>query len=146
MRLLYGQDQIVSRFVARQIPHMQRGFGPNTAIGVLDDENNLIAGAVFHNWEPESGVIEISGASITKRWLTRDVLRAVFSYTFDQLECQMVVARHPVSSESIRRQWKMLGASEYIIPRLGGRDRDIAIATLTEETWRSSKFARSDDG
>jgi hypothetical protein len=76
-----------------------------------------------------------SGASVNRRWLTRDRLRAIFGYPFDDLGCQMVFARH--AENGPRRLWRHLGASEHIIPRLRGRGAAEVIATLTEEAWRA---------
>ena len=48
---VYGYDQQVARFVADLIPHCRRGFGPNVAaMGVIEDNGNLIAGIVWHNF------------------------------------------------------------------------------------------------
>ena len=82
MTPLYGHSALVADFVAKLIPGCERGFGACTAIGVIDDDLKLVAGWVYHNWHPEAGVIEISGASVNRRWLTRHVLRALFAYPF----------------------------------------------------------------
>ncbi|WP_434286303.1 hypothetical protein [Celeribacter sp. SCSIO 80788] len=106
----------------------------------VEHGGNVVAGIVFHNWEPETGIVEISGASENPRWFTRRVINAALTYAFDGLKCQMIVARQAVENENPRRCWKALGGNEYIIPRLRGRDKDGSIITLTDEAWRSSKF------
>ena len=67
MTPLYGHSKAVAAFVSKMIPGCEGGFGSCTAIGFLDNGGKLIAGIVFHNWHPETGVIEISGAATTKR-------------------------------------------------------------------------------
>ena len=108
-------------------------------MGVIEGDR-LIAGIVYHNYCPEHGTIEITGAATTKRWLTRQVIRSMFGYPFDQIGCQMVVARHPEANESLRGMWISAGATEYVIPRLRGRHEAEVISTLTDDGWRSSKL------
>lgn len=106
----------------------------------------LVGGVVFHNWNPETGVIEVSAASIDARWATRGVMRAVFEYIFQTAECQLAVARTGEDNKRTRRLWKALGATEYIIPRLRGRTASEAILTLTQEAWENSKFCEVNHG
>lgn len=131
------RDAIVG-FVARQVKGAERGFGNCVTMGVIDGET-LIAGMVFHNYSPECQTIELSGAAISKRWLTRRVFNEMFSYAFDQAGCQMLVARHSEHNVPLRRMWNAIGANEYLIPRLRGRDEAEAIATYTAEAWREGK-------
>ena len=135
---MYPKEYIAA-FVAAQLGFI-RGFEGYSAIGFGEP---LTAGFIYHNWNPEAGTIEVSGASTRRNWAGRDEVKAIFGYPFDELGCQMVVARHSVDNARVRRIWKALGASEYIIPRLRGRDEDEAIATLTVEAWRA--FERSLD-
>lgn len=128
-------------FVARQLDGASRGFGNCVCMGVLDDEI-LVAGMIFHNFSPENGTIELSGAATTKRWLTRSIYNEMFEYPFGQLGCQMLVARHSEHNRRLRRMWSAVGATEYIIPRLRGRDEAEAIATYTEEAWRNGRTMR----
>lgn len=111
------------------------------ALGVFDN-GSLVAAVVYHNWEPESGVIEISAASTSKRWLTREVLHEIFAYPFDRLDYQMVVARVSPNNQTdtgrgATRIFRSYGFSEYRIPRLRGRNEDEIIFTLTDDAWRS---------
>ena len=93
---VYGYDEIVADFVAQLIPHCHRGFGPNIkAVGVVS-EGNLIAGLIYHNWDPEAGSIEISAAALPgQNWLTRETIKRMYQFPFLQLGCQMVVQRVP---------------------------------------------------
>lgn len=112
------------------------GFGECQALGFLDADGVLEAGIVYHNWRPSAGIIEISAASINRRWGTRGRLNLIFDYPFNRIGCQMVVARHS-EHNPVRRIWKALGASEIVIPRLRGRDEAECVATLTVEAWRT---------
>src|SRR4051812_12708873 len=95
LRFVYGQDQVISRFVASMIPHVGwRGFGNAKAIGIIDDAGRLIAGLVYSNWNPDAGTIEVSGAALPgSRWLTRETLNRMYDYPFNEIACQMVIKR-----------------------------------------------------
>jgi RimJ/RimL family protein N-acetyltransferase len=139
---VYGHDGSVAHFVATLIPHCRRGFGPNAkAIGVVDDKGRLIAGLVYHNWDPEAGIIEISGAALPGTyWLTRETLARMYQYPFHQCGCQMVVQRTPADDV---RLLGILAAYGYVfvtVPRLFGRERDGVICSLTREAWENNRF------
>ncbi len=133
-------DRRVSGWVAERIDGC-RGFDKCQALGV-EHNGQLVGGLVFHNWCPEHGVIEMSGASTDARWLTRTVITKALNYVFDELKCQMVVAFQDTENKRAIRVWKALGAQEFIIPRLRGRNNAGSLITLTEEAWSGSKFKR----
>lgn len=131
----------IARFVASHIPGCDRGFTDFITLAVIDADE-LIAGVVYHNFQPESGVIELSAASTSKRWLTRQVLKAMFSYPFDQLGCQMVVLRVSERNTPMIRIGKAYGFQDFVIPRLRGRDEAEVLLTLTDSDWRTNRFNR----
>jgi len=142
MQTLHGHTGQVAEFVSRFIPPYDRGFGDCSAIGVIDAKGRLIAGCVYHNWQEEAQVVEMSCAAITKRWLTRSILREIFDYPFSRLGCQLIVFRIAPADYQLRRIFKALGTTEYLIPRLRGRDEAELILTLTDDAWNNGKFAR----
>lgn len=141
MRPLFGHNEEVARFVASLIPGMERGFGDCTAIGVLDAQEQLVAGIVYHNYNPEAGVIEFSGASLTPKWYGRHLLDLFFGYPFEQLGCQMVVTRNSEHNTRLHRQLRAYGFRCHPIPRGRGRDEAEMIWTLTEEDWQANGFS-----
>ena len=145
MDLLYGHNEAVAAWVATHIPGCERGFDKPVSIGVLEGER-LIGGTVFHNWNPEAGVIEMSSAGTSPRWLSRKMLKAIFGYVFDQIGCQLVVMR--VSERNIRMIdiAERFGFDGHLIPRLRGRDEAEWLFTLTDDRWRQHPLARSMNG
>ncbi len=137
---LYGCDEAVAHFVDELTEGAGKGFGPSTALGFTKN-NKLIAGFVYHNYHPESGVIEISGAS-TDRWATRATLKTMFGVPFDQYKVRMVVFRISENNTSAINAVKPTGACIYKIPELRGPDEAEVIMTLTAEKWRNSKFMK----
>ena len=142
---VYGYDGLVSAFVARLIPHCQRGFGHNiSTIGIIEaDSGDMVAGIVYHDRNPDAGLIEISAAALPgEPWLSRETLKRMYQYPFHGCNCQMVVQRIPADDE--RQEWMMsrFGFMLIKVPRMYGRERDGVLALLTVEDWASNKFNR----
>jgi RimJ/RimL family protein N-acetyltransferase len=135
-RALIGHTERVHDFVA-ELLNQPRGYGPCEALGFLDADGKLVAGIVYHDYQPEYGRIEITAAALDHGLGTRGRLRLVFSYPFDQLGCQLVIARMNENNPIPLRIWRALGAEEYRIPRLRGRNVAEILATLTVENWRA---------
>lgn len=136
----FWDDRIVP-WVAARIPGC-RGFGEARGL-VIAHHDRIVAGVVFHNWDPDAGTIEVSGASEHRRWVSPAVFRTITLYAFDGLNCQAIVARHAESNHAARHIWNAVGASEHIIPHLYGRGQAGCIAVLTEEAWARSRFNKS---
>ncbi len=130
----------MAEWCANQIwPGQDKSFENFTTMGV-SHHGRLIAVVVFHNWQPDSGAIEMSAASTSKRWLTRKVLHAMFAYCFEQIGAQIVVLRTAPGNTAMSRIMKSYGFKSYRIPRLRGRHEDELINTLTDDDWKSNKF------
>ena len=142
---VYGHDEMVAQFVASLIPHLHgRGLPQaSKAFGVVDEQGHLIAGMVYHEYQPEAGTIEMSGAALPGRqWLSRETIRRMYTYPFNQLGCQMVIMRVRADDLQLLRQLKALNYSFTVLPRLLGRDKDAVICLLTYEDWIASKFQK----
>ncbi len=139
--MILGHSDAVKAFVAQLIPGCERGWSNGSAIGFADD-GLLVAGVVYHNWSPETGVIELSAASTQRNWLNRERLKAIFAFPFDELNCRIAVARIAESNTRARRIWRSLGAMEIVIPELRTPTEAEVLYLLKAETWRKSKFSR----
>ena len=138
---VFGHDEVVAAFVAQLIPECrERGFGKCRAIGVVD-ETGLLGGLVYRNWCPEVGTIEISGAALPgTNWLSRRTIQIMYDYPFYQCGCQMVIKTTMADNEIVLRIMAAIGFTLHYIERLGGRDRDGVVGTLTQEQWEASKY------
>lgn len=108
-------------------------------MGVFDG-NALIAGTIYHNWHPKEGVIELTSYAVSKKWLTRNVIRAMFKLPFELLGCQLVVLRVSERNTNMVRIARSFGFSETHIPRLRGRDEGEFIFTLNDDQWKESRY------
>ncbi len=137
-------NEALAAFVGARIEGGYRGFGAHTSMGLVDGEQ-LLAAVVFHNYNPEAGVVEFSAASVTERWLTRPVLWAMFNYAFNVAGCQTVVMRvgednQTPNGRGIQRILRAYGFKETRIDGLRGRGIAEMIYTLTDESWASNGF------
>ena len=126
-------------FVAGGIWGKENDFGPGAAMGVADATGPRGA-VVFHGYQPDEGVIEMSAAG--DHWLSRSVLRDLFGYVFDTLGCQAAVMRVDPENTRMCRIASAFGFKRYDIPRLRGRDRAEAVFVLGDDDWRASRFNR----
>src|SRR6185369_9129290 len=141
LRYVYGHDETVAQFVAQLIPHAHGRTLTGKAIGVIDDEGKLIAGIVYHQYDPVAETIEITGAALPgSRWLTRETIQRMYQYPFEQLGVQMIVHRTPANTEHLLEQLARRGYMLVKWPRMLGRDRDGVLCLFTSEAWDQCKF------
>lgn len=138
------EQRLMSAWVANQIwPGKGRDFGKCQALAVIEGEK-LIAGMIYHNYEPDAGVIEISGAGTSKRWLTKETLRVMFQIPFIDWGCQAVVMRVSDEDAPLHSILDRYGFERFVIPRLRGRDKNENVFLLTDEAWAGNKFNRKE--
>ena len=140
LKYLYGQDELVAEFVARM--HHEPGYGKCSAIGVTDENGELIAGFVYRWFSvPGSHVMEMAIAALPGRqWLSRQTMAAMFQYPFLQCGAQMILIRPKPVLEKTLRMLAVLGFKFAAVERLYGRDEDAIFCTLTYERWMANKF------
>jgi len=139
---VFDRSDIVAPFVAALIPECrERGFGKCSAIGILREDGELVGGLIYRNWCAEVGTIEISGAAIPgTNWLSRRTVQIMYDYPFYQVGCQMVIKTTMADNEIVLRILASIGFTLHYIKRLGGRDRDGVVGTLTVEDWEQSRY------
>lgn len=134
------QNAIAAEFVSMHV-HGQPGVYQGYCSMSVVHDGKLVAATLFHGFEPSTGVIELSSASTDKRWLTKPVIRAMFTMCFDIIGAQLAVLRVSERNADMVAIAKRFGFDMVLIPRLRGRDEAEYICTLTEEAWRTSKFS-----
>lgn len=134
----------LEEYVSTRVWGRFREFGEGRAMGVVDD-GLIIAVVIFNNYDDETGVIEISAAADSRRWLTKYTLKELFEYPFLKLKCQAVIARVDADNRNdndrdLHRIFPAYGFKRYDIPRLRGRDKTEAIYVLSDDDWRTNRF------
>ena len=114
--ILVGQDLEVAEWVASNIPHV-REFEPwSTAIGVLDRKGiNLIAGMVYHDYQPEAGTIQLSMAAITPMWARKNVIHQLLAYPFEDVGVYKVWTATPAHNSAALKVNKKVGMKQEAI-------------------------------
>ncbi|MBY7649601.1 MAG: hypothetical protein C4617_03785 [Candidatus Liberibacter europaeus] len=132
-------NQAIASFVAQRIKDCSEGWEKFVSIGFVKN-NLLVAGVIYHNYCPVANIIELSGASDCKNWLSRQSLKAIYHYPWNELNCQSVVHRVPDEDFPQHRMLASLGAIRYHIPRLRGRNAAENIYVMTHESWMQNKI------
>ena len=133
------ENAVVGRFVSMGIWGDPKAIRDYCSMAVLDGPS-LIAGTLYHEWQPDEGVIQLSSFSLNKRWLTRPVIRAMFHLPFACLGCQLVVLRVSERNTGMCQIARKFGFSKVYIPRLRGRDEGEFIFSLTDDQWKESPY------
>jgi RimJ/RimL family protein N-acetyltransferase len=134
----YKQETIA--FVENGLWAGKRQFGACTALGFANEQEGLVAGFIYHNYDPAAGVIEVSGYSTRRDWCNKRRLKTLFDYPFNHVGVRLVAARHSEHNTRVRRIWRSLGATETLIPDMWGPDEAEAVIVLKRETWKNSKL------
>lgn len=103
MRLIFGQDQLVSEWVGARLG--ETICPPYTAIGATKDGQELCAGAVFNNYNGSN--IEIT--LYAPHCMTRGGIRAIHDYLFRQISANRVTAHARRSNKRARKNLERFG-------------------------------------
>jgi RimJ/RimL family protein N-acetyltransferase len=131
MTLVSDKNTEITAWVGREVGIDD--FGPCVAIGVVDGVR-LVAGAVLHNYRPPG--IEVTFASITPRWCTRNVMAGIFGYVFDQAGCRRLTAVTEAQKQSVRRFLCHLGFVEEGLIREGFATDDAVVYGMLRRECR----------
>ncbi len=113
--LVYGRDRVVARWVRDQLKDQgDYSFDPCVAIGVVRN-GELVAGVVYSNYR--HGNIEITMASKSPRWASRENMAALLGYPFNQLKCRRVTCIVKATNHPVREFLCRLGFKEEGICR-----------------------------
>jgi hypothetical protein len=158
LTLVYGNDIELCEWAGLVVCQDKSAFSqPAKAIGIIDN-GKLICAVVYNNYRPSKiGSIEMSIASIDKRWATRHNLRALFSYPFAQLNLGRVEAHCQAQDEGVINFLTRLGFVREGLHRQAYHDGSDALSFSMlrhecrwlgdnngQENAKSSGSARSD--
>ena len=128
------------QYVANEIA--PRGWDYRNTAGLGSFRGGKLVGAtVFHDWNPEAGVMCMSGAG-KKGWLTLAHAYKAHRYIFGEAGCQLAVMQVGETNTAMRKAAEKFGYTGHFIPRLRGRDEGEYVYTLTEEDWKAHRFTQ----
>ena len=134
MKLLYGHNQEVADWVASRIPGMT-SFGPCTAIGVLNSDNALVGGVVFHDFQPQWKNIQVSFAGAQANWLTPRGVYAMLEYPFRQVGVERITSLTPKRNRRARQFLNRFVFKHEGTIRRGFGDDDSIVSGLLRSEW-----------
>ena len=110
--ILYGANPDIVQWVSQRLTGIPNYFDAGSvALGIVV-ENNLICGVVYSGFrlKPDGSplLIEMSIASIDKRWCTRHNLKAIFAVPFIQYgleRVQLTTSVNNVEVNSMAERW-----------------------------------------
>jgi RimJ/RimL family protein N-acetyltransferase len=114
MKVVYGQDANVAKWVADRIPHVSE-FGLCSALGVVNDKGEAVAGIVFHDYQPSCSTIQISMAASTPKWASRSIVKELLSYPFNQLKVRKVWTATPLKNQRAIKFNKGIGFKQEAV-------------------------------
>lgn len=123
-KLIFGQDAELCAWTGNLVglPNIT-----GATIGISDGEK-IIAAVVYNGYTGRD--IQATMASITPKWATRGVLRAIFFYPFIQLGCCRVTCATEVTNQPVRAFLCHLGFSQEGVLREWFSTGDAAIYSL----------------
>lgn len=129
--LVLGLDREVAQWVAERIETVgDKGFGPCAAIGIAVD-NHLVAGMVYHDYQPDFQTMQLSMAATSPVWAKRDNIAALLSYPFDQLDCFKVWTLTPIDNDRALKVNRHVGfTQEAVLAHQFGRKRHGVVMRL----------------
>ena len=141
MKLVTDFSPLVAKWVAERIPGVE-DFGPCQALGVTDEDDNLIGGVVFHDFQPQWANIQVSFAGERADWLTARLITAILSYAFDQLDCARITSLTPKRNRRARQFLMKFGFRHEGTIRKGFGTDDSIISGLLKTEWQEHHFNR----
>jgi RimJ/RimL family protein N-acetyltransferase len=82
----------------------------------------------------------VSFASETPRWLTRNLIRQILAYPFDQLACQRLTAITPKKARAARAFLDHFGFKREGVVRRGFGADDAIVSGLMKREWVRSRW------
>jgi hypothetical protein len=135
----------VEAFVATRIWGGHRKLSGDTAAVFVDAKDNMAGAVFFQNYDSETGVIELTGASVSPRFLTRKTLYELYSYAFNTLKCQTAMQVARADDDHQAGLLPRYGFKRFDVPRLKGRNTDAAIYVLHDDVWRANGFHKENE-
>ena len=137
---VFQEDEAVAEWVSENL-RQRPVFGKFTAIGMVKN-GQPIAGVVYHDHDRKNGDIQLSIASATPKWCSRESLAVFLGYPFQQLKCNRITAICHQRNKPARSFLKKLGFKEEGILRQKYFPRDAVVYGMLKK--EAAKWLRSD--
>jgi RimJ/RimL family protein N-acetyltransferase len=124
----------VCEWVCRQLE--ATGWLGQSAIG-LEQDGEIIAGVLYEGFIPGLSICMHVAAKPGAYWVTKDFMRAVFRYPFEQLKCKRVNAFPDAANTKAVEFDKHMGFVQEGVMRCAARDGgDVLVMGMLREECR----------
>ncbi|MFC3231267.1 hypothetical protein ACFOGJ_28725 [Marinibaculum pumilum] len=143
--LVFAQGEAENRglaaWTAARIDHVDGFAPPCQCAAVTDAAGRVVAGIVFHDWQPAAGTLQLSMAAESPAWASRAVLAALFRYAFVTNGAAKLWTATPHRSERALRFNLGIGMRrEAVLRHQFGPGRHAVICSMLAREWRRSRW------
>lgn len=134
MKILEGADEYIARWMQKTL--LDLNLQKYVALGIMDDDK-IIAGIAYHNFMKNYNNIEISMVAVSPKWATKNIIKTLLAYPFEQLGCQRITTCTPAKNiRAIRFNLGIGFKHEGTIRRGCGEDDMIICGMLRKEAQK----------
>jgi RimJ/RimL family protein N-acetyltransferase len=134
VHLVAGHTDKVAAWTVSHIPHVS-DFGPCEAIAVMNGEY-IIAGVVYHDYQPTCASIQLSMAAESPMWARREIIAQLLDYPFNQLSVNRVWTATPIENTMALRVNRKIGFTQEAVLAHGfGKGRHSVIMRMLKPDY-----------
>ena len=116
--LIFGQDERVAKWVARQLPQMMgTQFGECRAVAIVSGEGRPLGAVVYHDYAPAHGTVAMSIATISPLWAQKATVRDLLAIPFDQYKCRKIWVLTTTGNDKAERLLRKIGMKREAVLR-----------------------------
>lgn len=138
-RLIFGQDERVAAWAARQLPHVgEAGFGLCRAVAIVSGSDQPLGAIVYHDYNRQYGTVQISMATVSPMWAQPQTIRDLLAIPFDQYRCNKVWTCIPADNKRAQRFNAGIGmVREGVLRDVFGRKRNGFVYGMLAHEYRA---------
>lgn len=143
MKILFGHSERLAEIAAQSLPDVmgENGFGPCQAIGIVtgyDPTDELLAVAVYFNYQPKFKTCAIAMVSFSPRWAQKGTIRAILSVPFEQYGVKKLSAICLHTNERVIKLLEGVGFKrEAVLAHEFGAKRHAVVLRMMEADYLS---------
>lgn len=104
--------------------------------GIVDDKGECLAAAIYTDYRPAHGTLQLHFAAKSPRWATRNIIKEVFRYAFETCGVQKLWTATPHTNErALKLNYGLGFKKEAILQRHFGRDTHAVICRMYMEDY-----------
>jgi RimJ/RimL family protein N-acetyltransferase len=136
-RLVTNDKERVNQWIYKRIGRASPFAPANTynAVGVEDENGNLIAAVAFDSFSPEVRC-SMHCAGEADNWCSKRLLKFCFDYVFNIAKCKVVINIVSSTNQKSIDFTKHVGFTEFGRIKDGAEDGDLVVLTLHRDQCR----------